>query len=366
MSFSSGSSQKHLPPDRRRGERRTSPELAAYLWIGTLAKPASVRDISSTGVYLSTAERWGSSDMFSLTLQRRGPLEGDFNRRVVVQAKAIRWAEDGVAMSFLLPAGMDLRLWESPLKNTAEQTGPDDILQEFRTASALAFLRRVSPGANDEARRLLREGLSNFRLASAVQIVLAAERLLSFSGQADRLRAPSRIVLRVMEDGSWAEAESAQHLWAGLLATSCTQSGSDESNLVFIDLLCRLTLMHGRILAAACTKSTKFMAGAGRISSRPVTLTAREMTQITGCRDLVRIHRDLEYMADLGLLKAVVKSHSFSPIEETDIAPTGLGLQLFARSNGYRGETEKFYTLEEPSGMSNNHRDLLSDDVPRN
>jgi hypothetical protein len=356
-----------MPPERRRGERRTSPELAAYLWIGTLAKQASVRDISSTGVYLSTGQRWSSNDTQSLTLQRRGPLEGDFDRRVVVQAKAIRWVEDCVAMSFLLPSGMEVRLWASPLKSTAEQTGPDDILQEFRVAAALAFLGRVSAGAFDEACRLLREGLSNFRLANAVQIVLTAERMLSFSVHADRLRAPSKIVLRILEDGSWAEAESAQHLWSGLLATSCSASGSDESNLVFVDLLCQLTSTHGRILATACTKSTKFIAGAGRISSRPVSLSARELTQITGCRDLIRIHRDLEYLADLGLLKSVVRSHSFSPLEETEIAPTGLGLQLFARSNGYRGETREFYNVDEtPSAPSNGRQDWTSEDVPRN
>lgn len=177
---SASASLKHSPADRRRGERRNSPELAAYLWIGTLPKPASVRDISSTGVYLLTRERWAPGDLVSMTLQRRGPLEGSFDRRVAVQARAVRWGDDGIGMSFVLPTGVDLRLWESPLKSAAEQTEPEDILHEFRLASALAFLERISPSASDEAGRLLREGLSNFRVASALEILLNAERMLSF------------------------------------------------------------------------------------------------------------------------------------------------------------------------------------------
>ncbi len=343
MTFANGSSLKHSSSDRRRSERRTSPELAAYLWIGTLPKQAGIRDISSTGVYILTRERWAPGDLVSMTLQRRGPLEGNFERRVAVQAKAVRWGDDGIGMSFVLPSGMDLRLWESPLKSSAEQTEPEDILREFRMAGALAFLQRISPDAAEDVGRLLREGLSNFRIASAMAIVLTAEKMISFASNPERMRAPASIVSRIVEEGSWADAEATQHLWAGLLATSCTLNGRDESNLTFVNMLCKLTSSHVRILSAACTKGTKFMAGMERISSRPITLTAQDMTHITGSRDLIRIHRDLEYLSDLGLLTTSVRSHSFSPLETTDIAPTSLGLQLFARCSGHRGEAQEFY-----------------------
>ncbi|HUB30883.1 MAG TPA: PilZ domain-containing protein [Terracidiphilus sp.] len=352
MTLASSSVQKHLPPDRRRSERRASPDLAAYHWVGALAKQAPVRDISSTGVYLLTQERWAPGDTVSLTLQRKGPPEGNFDRRVVVQAKAVRTGEDGIAMSFVLPAGMDLRLWESPLKSAAEQTAPEDILREFRMAGALAFLRSISPTAIDDVERLLREGLSNFRVASAMEIALTAERILSFGPVPERMRAPASIVLRILEEGSWADAEATQHLWAGLLATSCSLSGTDESNLIFVNLLCQLTSTHVRLLTAACAKATKFVAGVERISSRPITLTARDMLHITGSRDLIRIHRDLEYLSDVGLLTAVVKTQSFSPIEGTQIAPTSLGMQLFARCNGYRGATQE--PLDVPSSPLSN------------
>ncbi len=145
MHTSGTSSLKHAQPDRRRAERRSSPELAAYLWNGSLQQQAHIKDISSTGLYLLTKERFAPGDTLSLTLQRRGPIEGNFERRVAVQAQAVRWGDDGVAVSFVLPPGMDLRLWQSPLKSSAEQTEPEDILREFRIAGALAFLARLCP-----------------------------------------------------------------------------------------------------------------------------------------------------------------------------------------------------------------------------
>ncbi len=203
----------------------------------------------------------------------------------------------------------------------------------------------------------MREGLSNYRVASAIEIALGAERLLAFGSNSDKLRAPANLVLRILEDGSWADAESTQQLWAGLLATSCTLSGRDDSNLVFISLLSQLTAPHVRMMTAACTKASKYMASMERLSSRPIVLSAHEMMQITGTRDMIRIYRDLEYLVDLGLLTTSVKSPSFSPIEGTELMPTSLGLQLFARCHGHRGAAEDFYGVPngaigeiEPSG----------------
>ena len=54
-------------------------------------------------------------------------------------------------------------------------------------------------------------------------------------------------------------------------------------------------------------------------------------------------HALAEYLTDLGLLTLTVRSSSFSPLEGTDIAPTSLGLQLYARCNGHRGTAQDFY-----------------------
>lgn len=345
MSSSFGSSEKRSSRERRRAVRRTAPELAAYHWSGADPKQDSVKDISSTGVYLETSERWTPGDLVSLTLQRRGPLEGNFERRVAVQAKAVRQGDDGVGMSFVLPEGMDLCLWDSPLMAAAEKHEPEDILREFRVAGALAFAQRICPSAIDDVRSLLREGLSNYRIVSATEIALKAERILALTPDADRMHLPANMLLRILEAGSWAETDSTQDLWAGLLAASCTLDGVDDFNMAHVELLSQLTTIHFRIFAAACTRGTKYIAGDDRVAARPIRLTAAEMTQIAGSHDLIRIQRDLEHLSDLGLLSITVRSASFGPIDGTDITPTSLALELFARCNGFRGTAQDFYGI---------------------
>ncbi|HEU5458371.1 MAG TPA: PilZ domain-containing protein [Terracidiphilus sp.] len=326
----------------KRSERRLTPELEACHWSGSTFRQDSVSNISDTGLYLKTDYRWTPGEVVSLTFLRRGTSEKENPRRISVQARAVRASNDGVGLSFVLPRGMDLHFWQSPLKSASEQTEPEDIVSEIRLAGAISFLSRICPSAAEEVRGLLREGLSSFRATSAIAITIRAQELLSLTPDSSNLRAPSRVVLRILQDGSWADTETIQQLWAGLLATACTPEGDDDSNLTFIDLLSQLTPTHVKLLAAACTRSAKILTGAGKISSRPVACSMQELMRVTGMRDAIRIDRDIELLSDLGLFVKREKTAFFSN-EDAKIAPTSLGLLLYARCNGFRGTPQDFY-----------------------
>ena len=130
---------------RDRAERRAAPYLAAYHCDGSIPKQNCIRNISETGAYLITKQRWAKGEVISLTLRRKGPLARTPEHRFSLQAKAVRQDKNGVAVSFVLPTGADLRLWQSPLKTVEEQTEPEDILVEFRTAAAVGH---PSPNRN--------------------------------------------------------------------------------------------------------------------------------------------------------------------------------------------------------------------------
>ena len=80
--------------------------------------------------------------------------------------------------------------------------------------------------------------------------------------EAGRLQAHPRMVMRVIEDGSWSDDATVQKMWAGLLASSCCPDGRDESNLMFINLLGQLTSSQVRILRFACETANKILAPA--------------------------------------------------------------------------------------------------------
>ena len=342
MNSTTPHSEAPFAAERRRAERRNSPSLSAYHWKGSLPRQNSVRDISATGAFLVTQDRWEPGEIIALSLQRSGPIEKE--NSFSVKAQAVRWDDNGVAISFVLPPGADLRLWQSPLKSAAEQNEPEDIVREFRVAQAISFLSRISPETRDFMTRLLHEELSNYRLENAVEITLKAEKMLGGSVQVDHLRALPRVVTRIVEGGSWSSDDKWMlQFWAGLLAASCTTTGGDETSLAFVTLLGQLKALHLRILSAACTKATKLITGPGAISTRPLNWKAADLIKFSGSHDLIKLDRELNYMAEIGVIAPREKSAFFQQMTDTTVAPTGLGLELYARCSGHRGTAQGFY-----------------------
>ncbi len=321
------------PADRRRSVRRPVQELVAYDSTNGNLKAHEIWDISATGIYLVTSERWSPGSLVTLTLQRRGPLEESTERRVLMKAVAVRWGDEGVGLRFVLPNGMNLHLWEEQIK-TGVETPEGYVLGQLRLARALSYVRRICPPVADGVSQLLKKELSNYRIASAVEIALKAEELLAPEPNADMMHAHPAIVLRILEVGSWADLEFIQDYWAGILATSCSVEGDDVSNLDFVDLLSLLTPIHLRILADACSRATKVTSEQGVISSYPLYCSAEDLTKVSGTNDLTKIHRAMAQLADLGLLEKSSRSSFVSYSEKAKTTPTSLGLQMIARCNG--------------------------------
>ena len=330
-----------------RAERRTVPGLEAIHWTGSSPGLDIVRNISATGMYLVTRERWPQGEVNPIRLVNPELNDDNPDRQVTLETKAVRWGEDGMGLNFLLPESMDLWLWK-----TDGLIEPEDILSEFRLARALSFLRRICPSATQELKLLFREGLSNLRIASAMSIAHRAEAMLAAERDFDRLRAPQNLVMRVIQEGSWAEDSITQQLWAGVLATACTLVGDDESNLPYIDLLAELASIDGRLFTTACTKSQKVFANSGAVSAQPLICSAQELIQIAGAHDLMKIDRNIFQLSLLGLLEPRVKSKYFNFEQEANLTPTALGLELFARCQGHRGAPHDYYARQPGSSDS--------------
>lgn len=102
-------------PDPRKAPRRPASGLAAYYWTGAAPLPHWVRDVSSSGLYLVTGERWYPGTLVLMTLQRTECKEEAVERSVAVQSRAVRWGPDGVGLQLELPNATDLRLGRHPL-----------------------------------------------------------------------------------------------------------------------------------------------------------------------------------------------------------------------------------------------------------
>jgi hypothetical protein len=81
-----------------------SPLLVAYYWDGAAPASHEIQNISSTGFYLVTKERWLPGTMVTMTLQRTDVSLGHpgTEPHVAVLSKVVRLDEGGVGFAFIL------------------------------------------------------------------------------------------------------------------------------------------------------------------------------------------------------------------------------------------------------------------------
>lgn len=89
-------------PDRRIARRKRWPRLVAYDSMGGTLEVHGVKDLSATGLYLITAERWPLGAPVTMTLQRTDGIDDNMhNNTITVQLRVIRWGHDGVGLAFV-------------------------------------------------------------------------------------------------------------------------------------------------------------------------------------------------------------------------------------------------------------------------
>jgi hypothetical protein len=338
--------EKFVTPEQGKAERRVVDQFAAYRWNGSALTHDKVRDISSTGLYLLTPERWQPGTILALTLQREGPLELDPARRITTQAKVVRCGPDGVGLLFLWAKDdPESRRWDALLECVIEQTRPGDMLSLVRLVEAFAFLGRICSDGAEAIGDWVRTRASSHRVLNAVSIALNADSLLGLGSATNRERINPFVAVRILEVGSETHEEWLHRFWAGLFVTSISTDGRDGTNLEFVELFSQLTSIPVRIFTVVCTNATKVLSQSGDVSAKPLACHLSQLTATVGSRG-PQTARDLESLAALQLIEK--KSASTSALLTSDeiyLNPTALGLQLFALCNGHQGPLRDFYFL---------------------
>ena len=110
--------------ERRRAERRAVPGLVAYYVDGGPPVPHTVREISLTGMYLLTEQRWYLGTVVMMRLQQMDSNQDDSDHSIGVSARAVRWGTDGVGMAFLPSA-------QNPYQNSIDSRSREGNLMSM-------------------------------------------------------------------------------------------------------------------------------------------------------------------------------------------------------------------------------------------
>jgi len=207
-----------------------------------------------------------------------------------------------------------------------------------------ALLARICLPAAEELGLLLRDKVSGWRQQNVVATVMKAQPMLDVAATEHR-HAPPRLINESLNHASWADSEEVQQMWAGLLASSCTADGRNDSNWIFINLLGQLTEMQARVLKAACETATKNIQPNGLIGGEALYQTATELVALTECADIQRIDRELDHLRALGLIQFGFLG-GLSTELLADIRPTPLALHLYVRAQGSLQNPIEYFDLK--------------------
>ncbi len=89
--------------DHRRSSRHSPSNLVAYYWEGTAPVAHRIQNISSTGFYMLTKERWHPGTIVTMTLQKDAVAGSHSKLYIAVQTRVVRLGKDGVGFSFVHP-----------------------------------------------------------------------------------------------------------------------------------------------------------------------------------------------------------------------------------------------------------------------
>ncbi|MGH9589978.1 MAG: hypothetical protein ACRD25_06260, partial [Terracidiphilus sp.] len=96
--------QKPRPPEE--------PRLVAYDAKDSGLKMYSVREVSGTGLFLATQERWPLGTQSALTLQRMDGISDSLLPAITVEMRVDRWGDDGMGFTFVSPGALEPLLTE--------------------------------------------------------------------------------------------------------------------------------------------------------------------------------------------------------------------------------------------------------------
>jgi uncharacterized protein len=91
------------PADNRKSARQALPGLYAYFFTGGAPVAHGVRDISLTGMYVFTNERWYPGTMVRMTISCSA--ERAVEQSITLNTTVVRAGEDGVGLRFVLEKG---------------------------------------------------------------------------------------------------------------------------------------------------------------------------------------------------------------------------------------------------------------------
>lgn len=115
------------PPEPRKTLRAALPDLAAYFWTGGAPQSHAIRNISPTGMYVVTEERWYPGTLVQMTLKKTEREGAGPEATISLLTRVQRWGNDGVGLEFVVRDRRASRAGDARMSEAIER----EVLDQF-------------------------------------------------------------------------------------------------------------------------------------------------------------------------------------------------------------------------------------------
>jgi hypothetical protein len=316
--------------ERRKDQRMDAQGLSVSYTAGSQQKSVRIGNISPTGLYLATEERWAPGTPILLTLGEKSVFQSFSRSQVKLFAKCVRVDENGVGLAFA-HAHVDRAKWLEAMSKAPLMIAENHPVHVFRYTRALAFLFHISPASEGQILKLMTETFSRERTERAVEIALMAADILESESRTSRTDLAPNFVRQILELAVEADEEEARGYWARLLAVCSLADSQDDLNLALLNSLAQLNIFHLRILTAAWSLTGEAEPKTSPASSDAVVCTVEEIQAIAGISNEESLESTVHDLHEFGLLGSSAKPAFGARLAKVNLSLTELGLNFCDR-----------------------------------
>jgi len=225
---------------------------------------------------------------------------------------------------------------------------PLDTATKSVFEGAGVFLSKICLPAAEEFGLLLKDKVSIWRAKNMAEVVNKAAKKMNQDTENNKKHGHPRLVCSALNNSSWIDVEEVQDMWAGLLTSSCTYDGKDDSNLIFINILAQMTSPEVKILNFVCKKAKMEADSLGLVTANSFRTTKDELSAVSEINDVYRIDRELDHLNALDLIEGYFGlGPDDEEIDDSDayLEPTPLGINMYVRSQGSLLPPVKFFNI---------------------
>ncbi len=206
--------------------------------------------------------------------------------------------------------------------------------------STVRFIEVLCLPAAGEFGLLLRDKVLIWRLNNIVSIVEKTKKIIHEIDSAKSKHAHPRIVIKVIQEGSCVDDSNLQEMWAGLLASSCTEDGTDETNLIFVNVLAQLSSSQAKIIKLPFIEGNYKAYQHDKTEYTDVEKERSGLIEYTGLPNWGVLKRELDHLGSLGLVSYHLRSNPRRTL--VSIHYEEAALWLYARCQGHTGSLQQF------------------------